>query len=127
MPGTQSSSAGSMAGRPVISPFPPEHIVAIAHQQWNHATFLHWSCDPAVLWPVVPKSLEIDTFENKAWVGVIPFIVEKFRPALLPPFPFISRFPETNVRTYVIGPDGCPGVWFFSLDAKRLLPVIAGR
>jgi hypothetical protein len=39
----------------------------------------------------------------------------------------IPHFPETNVRTYVIGPDGSRAVWFFSLDAARLAAVLGAR
>ncbi len=35
--------------------------------------------------------------------------------------------PETNVRTYVLGPDGKPGVWFYTLEADRLPAVLAAR
>lgn len=39
----------------------------------------------------------------------------------------MSRFPETNVRTYVRSADGARGIWFFSLDAARLGAVIVAR
>src|SRR5262249_22314243 len=44
-----------------------------------------------------------------------------------PAVPWASFFPETNVRTYVRGPDGRSGVWFFSLDAARLPAVLTAR
>jgi hypothetical protein len=39
----------------------------------------------------------------------------------------VSSFGEVNVRTYALGPDGEPGVWFFSLDASGRLAVVAAR
>ena len=45
----------------------------------------------------------------------------------LPPVPYWGTFPETNVRTYVRGPDGRPGVWFDSLDITRLIPVLVAQ
>jgi uncharacterized protein YqjF (DUF2071 family) len=45
----------------------------------------------------------------------------------MPAVPWISSFPETNVRTYVRGPDGKRGVWFFTLEADRLVAVLAAR
>jgi pimeloyl-ACP methyl ester carboxylesterase len=39
----------------------------------------------------------------------------------------VRRFPETDVRTYVVGPDGREGLWFFSLDAARLEPVLVAH
>jgi len=44
----------------------------------------------------------------------------------LPPLPGLSRFPELNVRTYVML-EGKPGVYFFSLDAANLAAVWAAR
>jgi uncharacterized protein YqjF (DUF2071 family) len=45
----------------------------------------------------------------------------------LPAPPWLSRFPETNCRTYVRAPDGSRGVWFFSLDAARAAAVAGAR
>jgi hypothetical protein len=44
----------------------------------------------------------------------------------LPDLPYVSAFPELNVRTYVEH-DGKPGVWFLSLDATNALAVWAAR
>eukprot|EP01041_Mallomonas_annulata_P032783 gene32783-55316_t len=44
-------------------------------------------------------------------------------PALGP----LSTFPETNVRTYLLDPEGRPGVWFCSLDITRLVPALVAR
>jgi uncharacterized protein YqjF (DUF2071 family) len=40
---------------------------------------------------------------------------------------WVSRFCETNVRTYVRDRAGRAGIWFFSLDAARLGAVVAAR
>jgi uncharacterized protein YqjF (DUF2071 family) len=45
----------------------------------------------------------------------------------VPSAPWISRFAETNVRTYVRSADGASGIWFFSLDAARLGAVVVAR
>ena len=79
-----------------------------------------------VLRPLVSPSLDIDTFEGRAFVGLVAFDIPELRPVkALPPPPTAGRFLETNVRTYVKH-DGQPGVWFFSLDAASTLAV-AGR
>ena len=39
----------------------------------------------------------------------------------------MTRFAETNLRTYVRSEDGTRGVWFFSLDAARLGAVLIAR
>ena len=43
-----------------------------------------------------------------------------------PDLPWVSAFPELNVRLYVVR-DGKPGVWFLSLDATNALAVWAAR
>lgn len=103
-----------------ITPFAPQLVQDVAMRQtWRHLTFLHWPYEPAVVRPLLPPGLTLDTFDGAAYVGLIPFEIYNLRG--------IPHFPETNVRTYVIGPDGSRAVWFFSLDAARLLAVIGAR
>ncbi|HWU88225.1 MAG TPA: DUF2071 domain-containing protein [Kofleriaceae bacterium] len=94
---------------------------------WHDLTFLHWRVPPAVLRPLVPAMLEIDTFEGDAFIGLVPFTMTKVRPWWAPPLPGINNFHETNVRTYVHHRGARPGVWFLSLDAASFLAVIAAR
>ncbi len=96
-------------------------------QTWRHVTFLHWRCNPSSLRALIPRELELDTFDGEYWVGLVPFLITDLSPAKRPVFPWISTFPETNVRTYVVDRNGNRGVWFFSLDAARLLAVIGAR
>ena len=88
-------------------------------QTWRRLTFLHWPYDPGLVRPLVPPSLVLDTFDGAAWIGLVPFEIHNLR--------WVPHFPETNVRTYVIGPDGSRAVWFFSLDAARLAAVLGAR
>jgi uncharacterized protein len=39
----------------------------------------------------------------------------------LPAVPAVTSFNETNLRTYVRGPDGRDGLWFFSLDVDSFV------
>ncbi len=94
--------------------------------RWDLLTFLHWSYEPAAVQRLLPEGLTIETYHDRAWVGLVPFMMEVRLPRG-PALPWISHFCETNVRTYVRGPDGTRGVWFLSLDAARLGAVIAGR
>lgn len=93
---------------------------------WHDLLFLHWSLPPASLRSLVPASLELDTYDSAAWVGVIPFYMSGIHLRRLPPFPGTSAFAEVNVRTYVRF-RGQPGVYFFSLDAASFLAVCAAR
>lgn len=95
-------------------------------QRWTRMTFLHWPYPPATVQRLLPPGLEVETAEGSAWVGLLPFLME-VRPPGLPPLPWVSRFPETNVRTYVRGADGRAGIWFFSLEAARLGAVAMAR
>jgi len=108
----------AMRGRPSGSP--------ILQQKWENLLFLHWPVDPALLRPLIPEALEIDTFDGRAWLGITPFHLSDLRPPLLPALPGLSAFTEMNVRTYVLH-NGKPGIWFFSLDASKLLPAAAAR
>jgi len=71
--------------------------------------------------------LTVETCAGSAWVGLTPFLMEGLRAPLLPAAPWLSRFPEINVRTYVRDDRGRSGIWFFSLDAARLPAVLAAR
>ena len=94
--------------------------------RWKLLTFLHWSYDPEVVQRLLPPGLEVETYDDRAWVGLIPFLME-VRPPRGPALPWISHFCETNVRTYVTASDGTRGVWFLSLDAARLPAVATAR
>jgi uncharacterized protein YqjF (DUF2071 family) len=96
-------------------------------QNWTRLTFLHWRYPAEVVSRLLPPGLELDTFDGDAWIGLTPFFLTGLRPPWLPALPWISRFPEMNVRTYVRGPSGERGIWFFSLEADRLPAVLGAR
>src|SRR3982751_636082 len=87
------------------------------YQSWRNITFLHWRYPAEVLQAFLPEGLRIDTCEGSAWLRLAPFMLGLR----------LTKFPETNVLTYVIGPDGASGVWFFSLDAASALAVAGAR
>ena len=95
-------------------------------QTWHGLLFAHWALSPAALRPLVPLELELDLFDGRAWVGVVPFRMSGVRLRGLPSLPGTSAFPELNVRTYVRVGDR-PGVFFFSLDARSRVAVWAAR
>lgn len=96
-------------------------------QRWVDLTFLHWEVPVDDLRRVLPPGLDVDTFEGKAYIGVVPFRMVDVRPRLCPAVPGLSHFLETNVRTYVHRAGQAPGVWFFSLDAANRLGAWLGR
>lgn len=116
-------------GIPQIAPPPLEARLAergatsdsrpVMYQRWSDLLFLHWSYDPEVIQASLPEGLAVDTHEGRAWIGLVPFRMSGIRPRGWPPVPWLSAFPEMNVRTYVFDETGRPGVWFYSLDAAR--------
>jgi uncharacterized protein len=95
-------------------------------QTWYDLLFAHWALPPDVVRPLLPEPLELDERDGHAWLGITPFVVGGLRSRGTPPLPWLSRFPELNVRTYV-DYGGRPGIYFFSLDAARVAAVIAAR
>jgi uncharacterized protein len=103
----------------------PPLVCPVMLQRWHEISFFHWSCDPALLQPRLPPGLRIDTYDGKAWISLTPFLLKGLRPLLFPQSLGLT-FPEMNLRTYAVGRDG-PGIWFFSLDAARIIAVLGAR
>src|SRR5262245_21709039 len=95
-------------------------------QVWQDLLFAHWPIETAALRALVPASLALDTFDGRAWLGVVPFRMSGVRLRATPALPWLSAFAELNVRTYVTA-EGKPGVFFFSLDAANPVAVAAAR
>lgn len=103
-------------------PWPMPEGPWLMTQTWHDLAFLHWPVDHTLLRNALPPGLEMDIFEGQAWLGVVPFRMTNVAPRGVPALPFVSAFPELNVRTYVVD-GGKPGVYFFSLDAGNPLAV----
>ncbi|MEA2409183.1 MAG: uncharacterized protein QOE69_3302 [Thermoleophilaceae bacterium] len=98
-------------------------------QTWCDLLFAHWRVPAERLRRVMPPALasKLNLYEDgSAWLGITPFVVQGLRLRGTPPLPWVSHFPELNVRTYV-ELDGRPGIYFFSLDAGRRAAVLAAR
>lgn len=96
-------------------------------QRWAGLGFFHWAVDPDLIATRLPSGIHLDTFEGKAYLGVVPFFMQRIRPVCLPPLPWLSWFHELNLRTYVFDDAGAPGVWFFSLDCNQPIAVEIAR
>jgi uncharacterized protein YqjF (DUF2071 family) len=95
-------------------------------QSWHDLLLAHWPVNARKLRARIPDQLEIDTFDGQAWLAIVPFRMTDVRLRGTLSVPWLSRFPELNVRTYVPR-GGKPGVWFFSLDAGNSLAVAIAR
>jgi len=94
--------------------------------RWHEVLFTHWCFHPKDIDRLLPDGVRVDTFDGKAWIAVVPFRMTDVAPRQTPAIPWISAFPELNVRTYVTL-QGKPGVWFFSLEASNPIAVRAAR
>ncbi|GAA1688763.1 DUF2071 domain-containing protein [Microbacterium sediminicola] len=112
---------------PVSRVAPPLPGRAIVRQTWSDVSFLHWQVDTELVRPHLPQGVHPDEFEGTSWVGLVGFVLGDHRFLPLPPVPVLGTFAEVNVRLYTIDDDGNRGVVFCSLDAHRLLPVLAAR
>ena len=89
-------------------------------QDWENLSFMHWVVNKKILNQYIPEGLKLDLFHNNAYIGVIPFMMKNVRPRWGASVPFISNFPEFNIRTYVkIGKT--KGVFFLTLDAQSII------
>ena len=107
-------------------PWPMPRTPWLMTQSWHDLLFAHWRVDVSEARRVVPAAFDLDLFDGEAWLGVVPFYMTNLGLRAIPALPWISTFPELNVRTYVRVGDR-PGVYFFSLDAARWLAVAAAR
>jgi uncharacterized protein len=100
---------------------------AVLKQRWAELAYFHWPYEPDVVQRLLPDGVRIDTFDDAAWVGLIPFVMRDVRIGPSPPVPYLGTFVEINVRTYVVDPLGRRSVWFFSLDVPRSVIVAVAR
>jgi uncharacterized protein YqjF (DUF2071 family) len=101
-----------------------EERPTLVRQRWDAIAFLHWAMPQAAVQAVVPDGLEVETFDDAAWVGIVPF--RNTATPMLFPTPRWTYL-EVNVRTYVRGPDGTSGIFFFAFDVPYLWMVVGAR
>ncbi len=92
-------------------------------QRWRELLFVHYTFPLEHVRRLVPAELELDPWDDVAWLGVVPFRMQGIRPRFVP---FGIDFLELNVRTYVHY-RGEPGIYFLSLEASSWLAVQAAR
>lgn len=96
-------------------------------QAWQELTFLHWPVEPEQAAGLLPAGTRPDTLDGITYVGLVPFLMRGAGLGPGPGLPYLGTFCETNVRLYSVDEQGRRAVVFRSLDAGRLLPVLAGR
>jgi hypothetical protein len=97
-------------------------------QRWNDLLFAHWPVPASDIASLLPEGLEPDLFQGSAWLGLVPFWLDRIKVRGLPTVPGMRHFPDLNMRTYVRDAQtGSPGMYFFSLDATNLLAVALAK
>jgi uncharacterized protein YqjF (DUF2071 family) len=124
----------------MVGPSAERHVaVPTLRVSLEATTFVHWPVAAERIQSLLPQGLTVDEYDGAAWLGLVPFLMSGMRPLGLPDLsgavaraaaltrmsrlPDPSSTPETNLRTYVRGPDGRDGLWFLSLDIGN--PVLA--
>jgi len=112
---------------PVSREAPPLRGRIVSTQTWRDLTFLHWAVDPALVAPLLPPHTRPDVFEDRTYVGLVPFRMVGVTLGRRPRLPYLGTFLETNVRVYSVDDTGRRGVVFLSLDTDRALVVPSVR
>jgi uncharacterized protein YqjF (DUF2071 family) len=107
-------------------PWPLPRGPWVMRQVWHDLLFAHWPMPAGTLRAALPRGIELDVFDGEAWLGIVPFRMSGVRLRYTPPLPWLSAFPELNLRTYV-RVEGKPGVYFFCLEAGNPLAVEIAR
>ena len=117
-------SAAQILSQTSHRPYPAPRSPWLGRQSWRGLLLAHWALPPAMLSPHLPPSLEVDTARGAGWVSVVAYEMAEVGLRGMPAFAR-QRFPQLNLRTYVLH-RGKPGIYFFSLDADNALAVLAG-
>jgi uncharacterized protein YqjF (DUF2071 family) len=138
----QRPSQSRKDGRRVVGRTADQRVsVPALEAAWLTLTFVHWPVPTPAVQALLPPGLAVDEWRGSAWVSLTPFVMADMLPLGLG-FPAaasrragpiarvlheVSSSPETNLRTYVRGPDGRDGIWFFSLDIGARTLAVALR
>jgi uncharacterized protein YqjF (DUF2071 family) len=111
-----------------VTPTSPRPVTrAWLRQAWLDLAFVHWAVDPAAVAPLLPPGTRPDTLDGATYAGLVAFRLVGTGLPRGPRVPYLGTFLETNVRLYTVDDDGRRAVVFRSMDAERLVPVLAAR
>lgn len=68
---------------------------------WENIIMANYEIDPAILIPFLPKGVDLDLYEGKAYVSLVGFMFKKTK-LFNVPIPYFGTFEEINLRFYVI-------------------------
>lgn len=110
-------------------PWPMPRGPWVMTQSWHQLLFAHWAVPPDLIARHLPPGLQLDLFDGRAYIAVVPFFMSNVQARGLRWLRGLSTFAELNVRIYVTAAAGerKPGVFFFSLDAVSPLAVAVAK
>jgi uncharacterized protein YqjF (DUF2071 family) len=73
--------------------------------RWENLIMANYAVNPEVLLPYLPKGVELDFYDGKAWVSLVGFMFKKTSLFRIP-IPLMGTFEEVNLRFYVKRIDG---------------------
>jgi len=68
--------------------------------RWEDLVMANYAVSPEILMPYLPKGVELDLFEGKAYVSLVGFMFKNTR-LFGVPIPLMGTFEEINLRFYV--------------------------
>lgn len=99
--------------------------VTLVTVEGRDVLFVHWPVETDSLAPLIPDSLELDTYDGTAWVSALAHRVVGVRPSGSPRS-LRRSFPQLNVRTYVNHADES-GVYFLNCETGDRLGALIAR
>ena len=69
-------------------------------QRWEDLLFAHWPVPASALRRFIPPALSVQELDGTSWVGLVPFRMTGVMHRPLPDLPWVSAFPELNLRLY---------------------------
>lgn len=71
------------------------------HAKWQNLIMANYEIDPSILFPYLPKGVELDYFNGKTYVSLVGFLF-KDSSIFNIPIPSMGTFEEVNLRFYVV-------------------------
>lgn len=109
--------------------FPERSVTRLSRSlstNWEKLALLSFEAPKAALEPYLPKGTELDLFEGEARLSVVGFQFRRSKMCGITS-PKLFDFSEVNLRSYVRGPDGTPGVIFVKELCPSRLACLLGR
>jgi uncharacterized protein len=72
---------------------------------WGNIVMANYEIDPKILQPYLPKGVELDLYEGKAYLSLVGFMFKNTRLFNIP-IPYLGTFEEINLRFYVVRKEG---------------------